>query len=80
MSVEDSGHYRAQLLFSYSLQPHIVVQTHDIPTRDSDSNHPIPINCVAETVFATEMLPEYEWQWGEMRGYVLYSYRIIVFT
>lgn len=78
MSVQESGHYRAHLLFSYSLQPHIVVQSHDMqPTSTAAATQPekndryhnnMVSNAVADTVFATEMLPEFEWQWGEMRG------------
>lgn len=55
-----SGHSRSQLLFSYSLDPHIVVQTY--PTNITSNHH------VAERVFETEILPQDVWQWGEMRG------------
>ena len=75
VSVKESGHHRAQLLFSYSLQPHVVVQTHptDRPIPPPEELHPrhhaqARVNTVAERVFTTELLPEDEWQWGEMRG------------
>lgn len=90
----DSGPFRAQLLFGYSLNPHTVVLPHckglppgavpavsagsspgygeerQQPTVVADPNAPLETNCVAETVFKTELLPEDEWQWGEMRGLV----------
>jgi hypothetical protein len=90
VSVADSGPFRAQLLFGYSLNPHTVVLPHckglpppgaavadsagsspghgaELPV-EADPNAPLETNCVAETIFKTELLPEDEWQWGEMRG------------
>jgi hypothetical protein len=54
-----AGAPSAVLLFSYSLQPHRVVQGHPWHVENVWS---------AETVFMTEILKEYEWKWGEMRG------------
>ena len=51
--------FAANLLFSYSLQPHRIVETYP-------SSQPGEMD--ASTVFLTEMLPEYVWNWGEMRG------------
>lgn len=77
MAQELSGHHRAQLLFSYSLQPHIVVQPRALAEPPfapaADVAHPqhrwqtVP-NTVAEKVFATQIVEADEWQWGEMRG------------
>jgi len=49
----------ANLLFVYSIQPHRIVETY--PTD-------VIGEMDASTVFLTEMLPKYNWNWGEMRG------------
>ena len=59
VDIRRSSPYRANLLFIYSLQPHRIVETY--PTSQEGSVD-------ASTVFLTEMLPEFNWNWGEMRG------------
>jgi hypothetical protein len=49
----------ASLLFIYSIRPHRIVEAHHTNVTGE---------MVAETVFLTELLPEYKWKWGEMRG------------
>ena len=49
----------ATLLFIYSIRPHRIVQA--FATNVSGEMR-------AETVFLTELLPEFRWRWGEMRG------------
>jgi len=49
----------ATLLFIYSIRPHRIVQA--FATNVSGEMK-------AETVFLTELLPEFRWRWGEMRG------------
>jgi hypothetical protein len=59
VDVIGSAPYQANLLFVYSLQPHRIVETY--PTSQQGSVD-------ASTVFLTKMLPEFNWNWGEMRG------------
>lgn len=49
----------ATLLFIYSIKPHRIVQA--FPTNVSGEMQ-------ADTMFLTELLPQYRWRWGEMRG------------
>mmetsp|Transcript_30287 Transcript_30287/g.41672 ORF Transcript_30287/g.41672 Transcript_30287/m.41672 type:complete len:382 (+) Transcript_30287:32-1177(+) len=49
----------ATLLFIYSIRPHRIVQA--FATNVSGEMR-------AETIFLTELLPEFRWRWGEMRG------------
>jgi hypothetical protein len=59
VNVSKSKPYTANLLFAYSIQPHRIVETY--PTE-------APGEVDANTVFLTELLPEFKWNWGEMRG------------
>lgn len=60
LSLSSSGaQLQPSLLFVYTMQPHTVVQTYTTNTTGEG---------VAEKVFSTELLKEYEWKWGEMRG------------
>jgi hypothetical protein len=53
------------------VQPHPIEGAGFHPAEDID--HPqyrwqVRPNTIAEKVFETRLIPEHEWQWGEMRG------------
>lgn len=63
------------LLFSYTLQPHVIVQTYPFiaTTNKLISNRTFLNNSfhkieIAETVFSSRIHHHHNWQWGEMRG------------